>query len=153
MLLRCSRTWVCRCYPEPLRATMCVYLLTAKRDLGRHTPWWERRWGGHWNYCMALYIYFFQASADLNSHIGGNSTVTNRNHAALQIGICGALCSESHLIVIQFYLANVKITLLYPHFFFFVCCCCRQDSIGLTPRICQVPQWIVKFNTVSTLII
>lgn len=33
-------------------------------------------------------IYFFQASADLNSHIGGNSTVTNRNHAALQIGIC-----------------------------------------------------------------
>lgn len=33
-------------------------------------------------------IYIFQASADLNSHIGGNSTVMNRNHAALQIGIC-----------------------------------------------------------------
>lgn len=34
-----------------------------------------------------IYI-FFQASADLNSHIGGNSTVINPNHAALQIGIC-----------------------------------------------------------------
>lgn len=84
MFLRCSRIWVCRCSPEPQRATMCVYLLTAKQDLERRTPWWGHRWGGHWKSLHGI-VYI------LTRHILGNATVTqsvNPHHAALTISKC-----------------------------------------------------------------
>lgn len=67
LFLRCSRTWVCRCCLEPLRATMCVCLLTAKRDLARHTPWWVLRWEG----ISAWHCIHFSG---LTSHNGSNET-------------------------------------------------------------------------------
>jgi len=108
LFLRCSRTWVCRCCPEPPRATTCVYLHTDKRDLERRTPWWGHRWAG--NHCMALYTY--------------------SPHTKYKTPYC---------------------TYNKQHSLFSSVWC--QDSIGLTPRICQVWPWIVESTPMTQVLV
>lgn len=111
-------------------------------------------WSGCRHNCMALHVIW-----------GGVYKVqrSQRTYTKYKFKPCltvnrKTLFKEKHSVVTQIYMSAVKLMLLYPHSVFCFCFVCCQDSIGLTPRICQVSKSIMipasgNINKMNTLII